>query len=332
MKIRNLLLTCTLALGVMTLASSCSNDGDKINVGILQYASHDALTNARTGFIDKLEELGYTKDKIKFDIKNPESDPSLLTQMASSFNSSKYDLVYAIATPAAIAVKNEFDSTNNKTPILFSAVTDAVSAGLVASNENPGGNITGTNDMNPVEDQIQLLLDQNPSIKKIGIIYTSSENNSIIQANIATTYCQSKSVETVVRTISAVTDLQTVANSVVGSVDALYLPTDNVVASAMETIVQALIDNNISIPVSCGEGGMVAAGGMLTYALDYTKLGQQTGVMADKIFKGESPSNIPVESQSKFSLVVNNAAAKRVGVAIKEEILSKADQIIEEEN
>lgn len=332
MKIRNLLLTCTLALGVMTLATSCSGADDKIHVGILQYASHDALANAKEGFISKLEEIGYGKDDISFDVKNPEGDPSLLTSMASSFNTSRYDLVYAIATPAAIAVKNEFDSTDNKTPILFSAVTDAVSAGLVASNEAPGGTITGTNDMNPVEDQIQLLLDQDSTIKKIGIIYTSSENNSVIQSNIAKAYCETKGVDTVIRTISAVTDLQTVANSVVGSVDALYLPTDNVVASAMETIVQALVDNNVSIPVSCGEGGMVTAGGMLTYALDYTMLGEQTGVMADKIFKGTSPADIPVESQSTYDLVVNKDAAKKVGVTIKEEIIAKADVIIEEEN
>lgn len=329
MKIRNLLMTATLTAGLWGL-SACSKDDGKIKIGILQYATHEALTNAKDGFIDRLAALGYGADQVTFTVKNPEGDPDQLNQMATSFESGGFDLVYGIATPAAIALKNAYDGNRNDGPILFSAVTDAVGEGLVTTNENPGSNITGTIDMNPVAEQVRLLKKVNPDIKKIGVIYTQSENNSVIQTELVKAECRAEGIEVVVKTIGTVNELQTVANALVKNIDALYLPTDNIVAAAMATVKTALKDNGVSIPVCCGEIGMVKAGGLITLGLDYVKLGEQTADMAAKILKGEKKAGeIPVEAQQSFDLVINKDFAREFNLTVPAELLDQADLIIE---
>lgn len=326
-RLASLLLTA--AVSSLFVLTSCGTDSGKIKIGILQYATHEALDSARTGFVDRLAELGYGPDKVAFTVKNPQSDPDQMNTMASSFESGSYDLVYGIATPAAIALKSVYDGNRNQGPILFSAVTDAVEAGLVTDAAAPGGNITGTVDMNPVAAQVRLLTEVDPDIGKIGVLYTQSEPNSQIQADLVAAECEKLQIEVVTRTIGSVNDLQTVASSLVKSVDALYLPTDNIVASAMATITTVLKDAEVQIPVCCGETNMTKAGGLLTLGLDYEKLGRQTADMAAQILSGaKTPAELPVESQKEFDLVVNLKYAEEFGLTVPQDLIDRADIVV----
>ena len=230
------------------------------------------------------------------------------------------DLICAIATPAAQTVAN----ATKDIPIVGTAITDYVGAKLVASNEKPGGNITGTSDMNPIKEQIDLLLKIKPEAKTIGTIYCSSEVNSEVQIKAMQEYAESKGLTVKVATISTVNDLQQAAQSLVGSVDAFYEPTDNIVASAMPTLVA--ITDPAKIPVICAEPNMVKAGGLATYGIDYYKLGVQTGHMAADILEGKSkPADMSIEMAKDLKVTVNKADAARLGLTLPEDVLKDAD-------
>ena len=188
MKLKKFIVLLLVLPFVIVLAScNSSKDGDLIEVGILQYLEHNALTEARKGFIDGLKEAGFVEgENIKIKVLNPETDSATMTLMSKELVRNS-DLILAIATPAATSVVNEAKELGKDLPILFTAVTDPVEAKLIASNQNPGGNVTGTNDMNPIDEQIKLVKDLLPNSEKLGIIYTASETNSEIQAEIAKT-------------------------------------------------------------------------------------------------------------------------------------------------
>jgi len=239
-------------LMMLSLATVASAEAKTAKIGILQYVEHNALDASAQGFKDVLLENGYSEDC--FTYTNASGDNATLQMMASDY-AEGYDVVLAVATPAVQAMSAATDTT----PILGTAVTDYVSANLVASNEKPGANVSGTTDMNPIEEQIDLLLQLAPETKTIGIVYTSSEVNSQVQADAAIAYIENElklSVE--VKTISAVGDLQQAMEALVGKVEAVYLPTDNIIASAMEIVSQ--ITGPAKIPVVCGESNMVSVG------------------------------------------------------------------------
>lgn len=307
-------------LMMLSLATVASAEAKTAKIGILQYVEHNALDASAQGFKDVLMENGYSEDC--FTYTNASGDNATLQMMASDY-AEGYDVVLAVATPAVQAMSAATDTT----PILGTAVTDYVSANLVASNEKPGANVSGTTDMNPIEEQIDLLLQLAPETKTIGIVYTSSEVNSQVQADAAIAYIENElklSVE--VKTISAVGDLQQAMEALVGKVDAVYLPTDNIVASAMEIVSQ--ITGSAKIPVICGESNMVSAGGLATYGIDYYELGRQTGMMALEILeKGANVSEMPIESLENLSIYLNQAIADEIGVTFPEDLIANAAEI-----
>lgn len=307
-------------LMMLSLATVASAEAKTAKIGILQYVEHNALDASAQGFKDVLMENGYSEDC--FTYTNASGDNATLQMMASDY-AEGYDVVLAVATPAVQAMSAVTDTT----PILGTAVTDYVSANLVASNEKPGANVSGTTDMNPIEEQIDLLLQLAPETKTIGIVYTSSEVNSQVQADAAIAYIENElklSVE--VKTISAVGDLQQAMEALVGKVDAVYLPTDNIVASAMEIVSQ--ITGPAKIPVICGESNMVSAGGLATYGIDYYELGRQTGMMALEILeKGANVSEMPIESLENLSIYLNQAIADEIGVTFPEDLIANAAEI-----
>ena len=200
------------------------------NVGIVQLVEHAALDAANKGFVDGLASKGYKENlNIKFDRQNAQADQSNLQTIAQRFVNNKVDLICAIATPAAQTMAN----ATKDIPIVGTAITDYAEAKLVKSNDKPGTNVTGTTDMNPVEKQIDLLLKIVPNTKTVGFIYTSSEVNSQLQIAIAKKYAESKGIKTVEATVSNVNDIQQAAQSLVGKCEAIYVPTDNILASAM---------------------------------------------------------------------------------------------------
>jgi len=266
-----------------------SEDGEQIKIGVLQLMEHDALDNARNGFVDALAEGGYVDgEKIVIDVQNAQGDQSNLKTMSQKFVNDKEDLILAIATPAAQSVAAE----TQEIPILATAITDYPEAWLVSSNEEPNVNLSGTSDRTPVKEQFALLKQILPDVKKVGIMYNSSEANSEIQARSAIEACEELGLTYQECTVTNVNDIQQVVQSIVGEVDALYIPTDNTFASAIPLVVS--ITDVEKVPVICGENGMVKGGGLATVGIDYYKLGEQTGKMAIRVLEGEDISKMPV--------------------------------------
>lgn len=315
----------TLAMGLMAGCGGEKKEAakkEKVNVGIVQLVEHAALDAANKGFVDGLASKGFKEGQnITFDRQNAQADQSNLQNIAHRFTNNKVDLICAIATPAAQTVAN----VTKDIPIVGTAITDYAAAKLVKDNAKPGTNVTGTTDMNPVEAQLDLALKLVPGAKAIGTIYCSSEVNSQLQVDILKKAAAVKKVEIKEATVSTVNDIQQAARSLVGKVDALYIPTDNVLASAMPTLV--MVTEEAKLPVICGEGGMVKAGGTATLGVDYYKLGVQTGEMAADILNGKSkPADMAIQAQKDFDIIVNLEGAKKIGLTIPEEVLKKAKQ------
>lgn len=292
-----------------------------VNVGILQLVTHGALDAAREGFVAGLKEAGFEDGKnIKLTVKNPEADTATMNQMAEELVRS-CDIVLAIATPAATALQTAAETTGRKVPILFTAVTDAVAAQLVDSNEKPGGRITGTSDINPVTDQIDLLKELLPDAKKFGILYNISEVNSQVQAKLAKEEGTKQGLEAIEKTATDAASLPSVVQQLINDgVSAIYLPTDNLVASNMPAIVEKC--NAAKVPTICGEGQMVENGGTITYGINYFNLGKQTAAMAVKIINGAKPSELPVETQpaTQLEITVNEEALQEMGIELPKSI------------
>ena len=223
------------------------------------------------------------------------------------------DLIYAIATPAAQAVAG----VTSEIPIVLSAVTDPAESGLVASNDAPGGNVTGTSDLTPVKEQIELLKQILPDAKTVGILFCSSESNSEIQAAMAREACEANGLEHIDFTVSSSNEIQTVVESMVGKVDVIYAPTDNTIAAGMPTVSMIATDNGL--PIICGEQGMVDAGGLATYGIDYYQLGYMAGQMAVEILRdGADPATMPIGylSADQCELSVNDETAAALGIDV----------------
>ena len=315
-------LIMVLAMSMMSLVGCGGTDSDVVKIGVVQLMQHASLDESYQGFVDGLKEAGYVDgENIKIDFQNASGEVTNAQQICELFESNGADMVLAIATPAAQSAVNVFQDTD--VPVLFTAVTDAVSNGLVDSNEKPGKNVTGTLDMPVIADQIQIIKDVLPEAKTLAILYTSSEANSKIQADEAKAAAEKIGFEVIIQTASSSNDYQQVVESVADSADAIYLPSDNGFASAMATVNSTAVEHKL--PVFCAVEAMIKEGGIATYAIDYYELGKQTAAQAVRILKGEKASEIAVETQKEFVLVINETFAKSVGVEIPAEVLGKAD-------
>ncbi|MDF2905685.1 MAG: hypothetical protein K0R34_1006 [Herbinix sp.] len=314
MKIRRIIAGILItAMSTMVLAG-CSTKDEVFRIGVNQYVTHAALDASYQGFVDALAEAGYIDgENIKIDLQNAQGDQATASTIATKLVNDNNDLILAIATPSAQAVAN----ATKDIPILITAVTDPAGSGLVASNEAPGGNVSGTSDLTPIKNQIELLTKLVPNAKNIAILYCSSESNSKIQAEIAVEAATEVGLTTVDATVSNSNEIQQVVQSLVGKVDAIYAPTDNIIASGMPTV--ALVANDNGIPVICGESGMVEAGGLATNGIDYYKLGWLTGEQAVKIIKGEAKTEtMPIEylPDDQYTIDINDEVATKLGITI----------------
>ena len=285
-------------------------EGTTYKIGILQLVQHTALDAANEGFIAALDEAGIQYD---LDSQNASGDQSACQTVASKFANDKKDLILAIATPAAQAVAGAVTDT----PVLITAVTEPAESGLGDDHQKPGGNVTGTSDLTPVKEQIDLLKQILPDAKKVGILYCSAESNSEIQAQMAREAIEAAGMTSQDFTVSSSNEIQTVVQSMVGKVDAIYAPTDNTIAAGMTTVGMVAGDNNL--PVICGESGMVDNGGLATYGIDYYQLGYMTGQQAVRILtEGASPADMPIEylPVEKCELTVNEETAATLGIDV----------------
>jgi putative ABC transport system substrate-binding protein len=299
-----------------TGSAPSGNAAGKVTVGIIQYVDHVALNSARDGFIDALKDNGYVDGQnLEIDLQNAQGDQSNLSTISDRFVSNKVDLVLAIATPAAQSIAGK----TTEIPVLGTAITDYVAAKLINSNDAPGGNISGTTDMNPVKEQIDLLYKLVPNAKTVGVLYTSNEDNSIVQAAMAKEAIEALGLKYVEVTVSNSNEVQQATQSIVDQCDAIYIPTDNIFASAMPVVHG--VTSEAKKPVICGESGMVMSGGLATLGINYYDLGYQTGLMAVKIFKGEAETaTMPIESATEFDFVINGTVAEEIGLEIPEDL------------
>lgn len=318
MKIFKKLLVISLILILAFSTFGCSSSTDQVSIGIVQIVEHPALDAAREGFLEVLNDNGYVEGKnLVIDYQNAQGDQSTLQSIANKFASANHDMILAIATPSAQAVAGSTQTI----PILITAVTDPVSAKLVDSLEKPGTNVTGTTDMNPIDKQFELLMQLVPTAKKIGIIYNAGEVNSQVQVTIAKEVAKTMNLEILEATVATSADVLQAAQSFIGRVDAIYVPTDNTVVSAAQSVIQ--VTNENKIPLISGESSVVDAGGLATIGINYKNLGMQTGEMALKVLEGAKPQEMPIEYQKDFDIVINEETAKLIGIEIPQELLNK---------
>lgn len=299
-------------------------ESKQVQLGIIQIVEHPALDASRQGFLDIMAENGYKDgENLVVDYQSAQGDQSTLQSIANKFAQDKKDLVLAIATPSAMAMANE----TTEIPILITAVTDPVEAKLVDSLDKPGTNVTGTTDMNPVADQLALIKELVPEAKNVGIIYNSSEVNSEVQVKIARQAAPDLGFTLHEATVTASNEVMQACQSLMDKVDAIYLPTDNMVISSLSAVLQIAEENKI--PVIAGESNSVEEGALATLGIDYYKLGCQTAESALRVINGENPADISVEAQKGADIVINLKAAERFGVTISDEMKTKAAQVIE---
>ena len=313
MQISRWMKTAAVAAMVSAALTGCGEDKKAEapkTIGIVQLVEHDALDAANRGITDALKERGVT---MEIDRQNAQADQSNLRNIAQRFVSHNYPLIFAIATPAAQTVAN----ATSTTPIVATAVTDFAVAKLVKDNNKPGTNVTGSSDMNPIAAQTELLLKLVPNAKTVGTIYNSSEINSQLQIDILRKELEKHGVALAEATISSVNDIQQAAQSLVGKVDVMYVPTDNVVASSMPTLYR--VTQAAKLAVVAGEAGMVRSGATATVAVDYYNLGKIAGNMGADILEGKAkPQDMPIRYQTEFKVVLNEPVVKELGLTVPE--------------
>ena len=318
MKVIRKLLAPLLVVGILltSLISLHQLKADKkkdvFRIGISQFITHQSLDATREGFVDELAKQGYVEGKnIEIDLQNAQGEQRNLKTISQQLAESS-DVVLAIATPSAQSLAN----TTQTTPVIFSAVTDPVSAKLVESREHPGGNVTGTSDQSSdaISTQINLIKKVLPKAKTIGILYTQSEPNSVVQKDEAKRLLEEKGFTVVEKTILDSNNVKAAAESLMAEVDMVFVPTDNIISSTMETVKQVSIKHKV--PVFGGSTEMIAVGGLYNYGTNYEELGRQTARMLIRVLKGEKPENIAVESPEKLELHTNQEMADALGIDI----------------
>ena len=318
MKVVRKLLAPLLVVGILltSLISLHQLKADKkkdvFRIGISQFITHQSLDATREGFVDELAKQGYVEgENIEIDFQNAQGEQRNLKTISQQLAESS-DVVLAIATPSAQSLAN----TTQTTPVIFSAVTDPVSAKLVESREHPGGNVTGTSDQSSdaISTQINLIKKVLPKAKTIGILYTQSEPNSVVQKDEAKRLLEEKGFTVVEKTILDSNNVKAAAESLMSEVDMVFVPTDNIISSTMETVKQVSIKHKV--PVFGGSTEMVAVGGLYNYGTNYEELGRQTARMLIRVLKGEKPENIAVELPEKLELHTNQEMAAALGIDI----------------
>lgn len=289
-----------------------TEDVKTYKVGVTQIVEHPSLNAAYDGFKKALEDAGLD---VEYDVQNAQNDNSANTTIANNLVSSGVDLIFANSTPSAQAVAG----ATTDIPVVFTSVTDAVSAELVASMESPGGNITGTIDNHPdaIPATMQFLKDE-LGAKNVGMVFNSGEQNSRAQVDAVREMLKDMDMTVVEAAVATSADVKQATESLLGKVDSLYIITDNTVVSALESVISVANDNKL--PMMVAEFDSVKRGGLAAYGFEYYDIGYEAGQMAVKILKGEStPAELPVQIPQNLKMIMNKATAESIGLEIKDE-------------
>ncbi|MCR5493423.1 MAG: ABC transporter permease [Streptococcus sp.] len=313
-------------LAALTLggcSSSKNANKDVVHIGILQYVEHPSLSAARKEFVAELKKEGYVDGKnLKLDYENAQGDQSNLQTISTNLLSNN-DLVLGIATPAAQTLSN----LSTDVPVLFTAVTDPVSAKLVRTMDKPEGIATGTSDMSPISKQVELLQKVMPNVKKVGIMYTTNERNSEVQVEEAQKEFAKAGIDVLTKGISSTNDVQDTAKSLMSQTQVLFIPTDNMIVSAISLITE--LSKEMKVPVVGGSADIVEQGVLFTYGANYEALGRQTAKLAVRIIKGEDVSKVSAEYPKTLNVVANDDMAKTLGIdltSIKDETEASSEE------
>ena len=316
------LLVCVLGYGFFSSKKSEETnkvENKEVKVGVLQLLSHPALDQIYKGLEDGLKKEGYEVGKnLKIDLQNAQGDQSNLASMGQKLVTDNNDILVGITTPATLSLSN---ATKDK-PIIMGGITYPVEAGLIKTEDKPGNNITGVSDRTPIKQQLEIMKKVLPNMKKVGILYTASEDNAVKQAQEAEKLAKELGLEVKVSTVANTNDIQQVTESLASQTDAIFVPIDNTIASAMATVVK--VTDAKKIPVFPSADTMVADGGLLGLGVDQYQIGVETAKVVAKVLKGADTKNMPIVLANEGVIYLNEAKAKQLGIEIPKEIKDKA--------
>ena len=323
------MLLCSVMIGTVltgcgstSSSSSAGSSGKMKNVGVVQLVQHDALDSANKGFVDGLKEKGYEEGKnVTFDQQNAQGEQANAQTICKQFADSNKDLIFAIATPSAQAAYN----STKDIPIVFTAVTDPVSAEIAKDWKSSGTNVTGTSDKVPVDDQVKLMKKLLPDTKTIGVIYNTSETNSVVQVDELKSAAEKEGLAVKEIGVTNVNEINQNLASALGEIDVLYTPTDNTVASAYSLVGKLCLDANK--PIIGAEEAVVTKGGLATIGIDYYNLGKEAGYKAAEVLDGKKPSDVEISTLSEMSFTINSDVAKKLNITIPEDIDKDAKKV-----
>jgi putative ABC transport system substrate-binding protein len=301
------------AVFALSMFTGCNQKTETVKIGVVQLMDHPSLDTIRDSFTAQMKELGYVDgENCEIEYKSAGNDPTTQNSIAQSFAADKKDVVVAITTPTAQAVAGVI----GEIPMVFSAVSYPIEAGLVESLEKPGGTITGTSDEIQVELILDLALKYDPDMKKLGVIYNAGEANSVTNLAKAQAYCDAHEIELITTTVANTNEVQAAAQSLCSKVDAIFAPNDNTVATAMPALADAAI--KAKVPVYTGADSMVNDGGFATIGINYENLGKETANMVDQILKGTKAGDIPVKVfKEDLEEIYNEETAAQLGITIQ---------------
>lgn len=313
---------CALA-AMLFLVSGSMAFAQPARIGITQFLEHPALDSYRIGFMEAIEAAGFTiGEDIVIDYQNAHGDISLTHTIAAQFVEDNSDLIFAIATSPLLAAA----ALTEEIPIVFAGVRDPIGARVVESFEEPGGNITGTSHWVPVSDQIRLVEELMPGIDSIGIIYNANELNSRIQVEEARAWAAEQGIILVERTVRSAADVHQATESLVKYVSALFIPTDNTVVGALDSVLA--VAEQVKLPVIASDLNSVPRGVVAAYGVNETELGRRAGNIALSIlFDGADPATTPIETQDSLDLAINLTAARQMDLVIPDDVVARANAV-----
>ncbi len=318
---KTLYLVLTLCFSFMLTTQSYAKS---YTVSVNQFVEHPALDAVLLGIKDYLKDNSV---EVEFKVHNAQANMGTANQIAQQMVGEKPDLLVAIATPSAQACVQALKKApaDLKRPFVFTAVTDPVAAGLVTDLNKPGGDVTGVSDLLPVKKHLQMVLEFKPGIKKLGVMYNAGEANSKSTVESIKQLSKEMGFKVVEATASKTAEVYQAAKSLIGRVDAVFVPTDNTIVSALESVIKIGVQNKL--PIFAADVDSVKRGAVAAMGFDYYKHGYQTGAMIEKILKGASPATFPVEFQKDLQLQINAKYSKLMGVEPPKSLLDKATKV-----
>ncbi len=312
-----------LAIFAAFALTGCQEEGspassDTINLGIIQLIENGAFADMRQGFTERMRELGYEEDELNIDYKNAGGDAATLNSICQTMVSGKKDVIVTIATPPTQAIVN----MESGIPVFFIAVSSPVQAGVISDMARPDKNATGTSNAIPVEENFKLSDQLTPGCQTYGLVYSAGEINAVRTIEEAKAYMDSVGLSYKEVVVTASSEVQQAAQSLIGSVDAFFIPNDSMVQSALPQLAEVAKD--AKIPVYGSSAVMIASGAFATISTDDITIGKMTADMVHEYLSGKSIEEIPAITLSEFTMVINKTTAEAIGAELSDEILQKA--------